>query len=95
MGDIRGKGLFWGLEFVRDKMTKEPFDHRLCVAQRIHDLAMSPPHNMTFYPGNGTMDGVSGDHGILAPSYVVTKDEIDHIAKVISDVVHEFFQNSV
>jgi adenosylmethionine-8-amino-7-oxononanoate aminotransferase len=95
VGDIRGKGLFWGLEFVRDKMTKDPFDPKLCVAQRIHNLAMSPPHNMTFYPGTGTVDGVSGDHGILAPSYVVTRDEIDHIAKVISDVVHEFFQSSV
>jgi adenosylmethionine-8-amino-7-oxononanoate aminotransferase len=92
VGDIRGRGLFWGLEFVRDKETKEPFDPKLCIAQRVHDLAISPSYNMTLYPGTGTVDGTSGDHVILAPSYIVTKEEIDHIAKVTSDVVHEVFQ---
>jgi adenosylmethionine-8-amino-7-oxononanoate aminotransferase len=92
VGDIRGKGLFWGLEFVRDKKTKEPFDPKLGVAQRVSDLALSPLYNMTLYPGGGTVDGVSGDHVILAPSYIVTKDDIDYIAKVTSDVVHQVFQ---
>lgn len=92
VGDIRGKGLFWGLEFVKDKKTKEPFDPKLGVAQGVHQLSISHPHNMTIYPGTGTADGVSGDHVILSPAYIVTKDDIEHIAQVTSNVVHEFFE---
>lgn len=42
VGDIRGKGLFWGLEFVKDKARKESFDPKLGIAQKILDLAISP-----------------------------------------------------
>jgi adenosylmethionine-8-amino-7-oxononanoate aminotransferase len=92
VGDIRGRGLFWGLEFVKDKESKEPFDPRLSVAQRIHDTAISAPFNMTMYHGTGSADGFKGDHVILAPAYTVTKEDIEHIAKVTSDVVHQVFQ---
>jgi adenosylmethionine-8-amino-7-oxononanoate aminotransferase len=91
VGDIRGKGLFWGLEFVKDRTTKEPFDPKLGVAQKILDLAISPPFNMTVYPGTGCVDGVRGDHIILAPSYIVTKKEVEHIVATISDVIHAVF----
>lgn len=93
VGDIRGKGLFWGLELVKDKKSKEAFDPKLQIAQKLHDTAISPPYNMTIYPGTGTVDGVSGDHVIIAPTYIVTKEDIDHIAQTVSDVVHEVFQN--
>jgi adenosylmethionine-8-amino-7-oxononanoate aminotransferase len=92
VGDIRGKGLFWGIEFVRNKDTKEPFDPKLAMAQRVSDCALSPPYNMTAYPGGGTLDGVSGDHIILAPPYIVTKEDVDHITQVISDVINEVFR---
>jgi adenosylmethionine-8-amino-7-oxononanoate aminotransferase len=92
VGDIRGKGLFWGIEFVRDKETKEPFDPKLGIAQRVLDCAISSKYNMTVYPGGGTVDGISGDHIILAPPYIVTRDDIDHIANVASDVIHEVFE---
>jgi len=92
VGDIRGKGLFWGLEFVKDKQTKQPFDPNLAIAQRVHDLAISPAYNMTLYPGTGTVDGVSGDHVLLAPAYIVTKQEIDYITQTTSDVVHQIFR---
>jgi len=92
VGDIRGRGLFWGLEFVKDKVTKEPFDPKLGVAQKILDLAISPAFNMTVYPGTGTVDGVCGDHIILAPSYIVKEEDVDHIVKVVSAVVHNVFK---
>jgi adenosylmethionine-8-amino-7-oxononanoate aminotransferase len=93
VGDIRGKGLFWGLEFVKDKKSKEAFDPKLQIAQKLHDTAILPPYNMTVYPGTGTVDGVYGDHVILSPAYTVTKEDIDHITQTMSDVVHEVFEN--
>jgi adenosylmethionine-8-amino-7-oxononanoate aminotransferase len=92
VGDIRGRGLFWGLEFVKDKATKEPFDPRLNVAQRLKDTAISAPFNMTLYPGTGCADGFKGDHVIISPAYTVTEKDVEHIAKVTSDVVHQVFQ---
>jgi adenosylmethionine-8-amino-7-oxononanoate aminotransferase len=91
VGDIRGRGLFWGLEFVKDKATKEPFDPENAVAQKILDLAISPLYNMTIYPGTGTVDGVRGDHIILAPSYFVKEAEVDNIVKTVSAVVQKVF----
>ena len=47
---------------------------------------------MTVYPGTGTVDGVRGNHIIIAPSYIVTDEDIDHIVKVISSVIHKVFK---
>lgn len=91
VGDIRGKGLFWGLEFVKDKVTKEPFDPELGVSQQIFDLAISDPYNIFIYPGGGSVDGISGDHIIISPSYRVTKEDIDDIVTKISDVIIQVF----
>ena len=93
VGDIRGRGLFWGLEFVKDKKTKQPFSPKDQIAQKLHDTAIMPPYNMTFYHGTGTVDGVFGDHMILSPAYTVTKKDIDFIAQTTSDVVHQVFEN--
>jgi len=93
VGDIRGKGLFWGLEFVEDKETKIPFDPTLKIAQKVYDLAISEPYNMTVYPGTGTADGIRGDHVILAPTYTVTKLEIEHIVRTITSVVETCFES--
>ncbi|KAK9769462.1 putative PLP-dependent transferase [Seiridium cardinale] len=91
VGDIRGRGLFWGVEFVKDKATKEPFDHKVGVANKVRDMAMSPPYNMTVYPGSGTVDGLRGDHIIIAPPYIVTKEDIRYIVQNISKVVRAVF----
>ncbi|KAF8864162.1 PLP-dependent transferase [Acephala macrosclerotiorum] len=91
VGDIRGRGLFWGIEFVKDKKTKEPFDIKTGIAQKISDTAISAPFNMVLYPGTGTVDGIRGDHVILAPTYIVTREDVDHIAKTTSDIVHHVF----
>ena len=92
VGDIRGRGLFWAIELVNDKETKEPFDSKLGVSKLIVDLAKSPEFNMTFYPGTGTVDGLNGDHVIIAPPFIITEQDVDYIVKVLSAVVEKTFK---
>ncbi|KAL5351075.1 hypothetical protein ACLOAV_004650 [Pseudogymnoascus australis] len=61
VGDIRGKGLFWGIEFVQNKETKVPFRKALNVANKISEMALKD-FKITLYPGQGTENGVDGDH---------------------------------
>jgi adenosylmethionine-8-amino-7-oxononanoate aminotransferase len=95
VGDIRGRGLFWGLEFVKDKVTKEPFDPEVDIAGKIMEMALSHPFNMTIYPGTGTMDGIRGDHIILAPPYIITKEDVNHIVMTITAVINMVFSRVV
>ena len=76
---------------MKDKETKEPFNSKLGVSRGIVDLAKSPEFNMTFYPGTGTVDGVNGDHIIIAPPFIVTEQDVDHIVKVVSAVIDRIF----
>ncbi|KAF9878713.1 putative class III aminotransferase [Colletotrichum karsti] len=80
VGDIRGRGLFWGIEFVSDKRTKEPFPRSADIANQIHLNGLNE-FGISLYPGNGTKDGVLGDHVLLAPAYTSTEEEIRHIAE--------------
>ncbi|KAI5308466.1 hypothetical protein KEM55_005623 [Ascosphaera atra] len=93
VGDIRGKGLFWGVELVRDKATKETFPPKYGLASRIQLAAMGPEYSFQIYSGSGTADGVNGDHVLLAPPYTVTAEEIEIVAeltlRVITDVTKE------
>lgn len=77
IGDIRGRGLFWGLEIVKDKNTKEPFPAEFNLAGKIKQDILE--NGMLSYPSQGCVDGVSGDHILLAPPYTVTDDELDII----------------
>ena len=88
--DVRGRGLFWGLEFVQDTASKEPFPLEMSVAQKIHHEAVNV-HNMTTYPGTGTKDGIVGDHLILSPPFIVTKADIEKIVDILTTAVHNVF----
>ncbi|KAF2084914.1 PLP-dependent transferase [Saccharata proteae CBS 121410] len=91
VGDIRGRGLFWGVEFVRDKSTKTPFDPKDGVANGIHERGMQAEYSITILPGTGTVDGRSGDHILLAPAYNVTKADIDLVVDKTARAVEDFF----
>lgn len=88
VGDIRGQGLFWGIEFVKDKVTKEPFDPKLEVAKKIVDLAFSPQFKLLIYYGGNAGYHIHLDRLIIAPPFIIKKKEVDHIVKVVSKVVH-------
>ncbi len=87
VGDIRGVGLFWGIELVEDKETKKPFDPQLGIAQKIVDLAFSE-FNMTIYHGTGTVDGINGDHIMLSPPFIIKKKHVDLMVKVVYKVIN-------
>ncbi|MGC8201370.1 aspartate aminotransferase family protein [Aliiroseovarius sp. PTFE2010] len=77
VGDIRGRGMFRGLEFVADRSTKEPFDPDRKLALRLKAKAME--NGLICYPMNGTIDGRLGDHVLLAPPFICTEAQIDEL----------------
>ncbi|CAI7644943.1 unnamed protein product [Penicillium bialowiezense] len=91
VGDIRGKGLFWGMEFVRDKASKEPFDPKDRLSFLIQEKGLEPKHSVSLYGCSGTVDGIRGDHLVLAPPYIVTKEEIDILVDTLAKVLEEIF----
>jgi adenosylmethionine-8-amino-7-oxononanoate aminotransferase len=89
VGDIRGRGLFWALEFVADRETKQCFAPQLAISERIKQTALS--HGLGIYPTAGTADGVNGDHLIIAPPFIVNSVEIDTIVKRLAKAVQMAF----
>jgi hypothetical protein len=77
VGDVRGRGLFQGVELVADRTSKEPFDPALKLNVRIKQEAMA--RGLMVYPMGGTADGVRGDHVLLAPPFIVSEADIDAI----------------
>ena len=78
VGDIRGRGLFWAVELVGDRASKRPFDPALKLHARIKREAMA--RGLMVYPMGGTVDGVEGDHVLLAPPFIIQPSEVDMIA---------------
>ncbi|KAL2206339.1 aminotransferase [Sarocladium strictum] len=79
VGNVRGKGLFWAVELVADKATKTPFPPSMGIANAVHTEGLMV-QGISLYPGQGTMDGVNGDHVLLSPAYNSTREEIEQIA---------------
>ena len=85
VGDIRGRGLFLGLELVADRASKEPFDPKLKLHGRVKQAAME--RGLMVYPMGGTIDGVRGDHVLLAPPFIVDAGTIDTIVDRLGEAV--------
>lgn len=77
IGDIRGRGLFRGIELVVDKASKKPHDPTLPLANSIRQMAMD--NGLMCYPIAGTIDGIHGNHILLAPAYIIESHEIEEI----------------
>ena len=82
VGDIRGRGLFLGLELVNDRQTKAPFDPSLMLHKRVKSAAMEV--GLMCYPMGGTIDGRKGDHILLAPPFILSEDQIDEFVRKLS-----------
>lgn len=85
VGDIRGRGLFWGVELVADRTSKTPFDVKRRLHARIKAEAMS--RGLLVYPMGGTIDGRSGDHILLAPPFICSAGVIDSIVERLGETI--------
>jgi adenosylmethionine-8-amino-7-oxononanoate aminotransferase len=81
VGDVRGLGMLWAVEFVADRATKEPFPAEAHFADRVCARCMQM--GVLFYPGHGSVDGRRGDHLMVAPPFVVTEEEVANILEVL------------
>lgn len=85
VGDIRGRGLFMGLELVTDRASKQTFDPALSLHARVKREAMA--RGLMVYPMGGTIDGRHGDHVLLAPPFIVSDDELDQLTERLAGAI--------
>jgi adenosylmethionine-8-amino-7-oxononanoate aminotransferase len=91
VGEIRGLGLLLAIEFVKNKATREPFPREQNVAERIRQAAFD--ENVLTYPSQGCVDGLRGDHVLLAPPFIVTAEESAIIAQSLAAALARVFSN--
>jgi adenosylmethionine-8-amino-7-oxononanoate aminotransferase len=85
VGDLRGRGLFRGVELVADRASKQPFDPARRVFAKVRSEAMA--RGLMVYPMGGTIDGRLGDHVLLAPPFIVSDAELDAIVERLAGAI--------
>jgi len=85
VGDIRGRGLFWGIELVADRQTKEPLDSNYAIHSVIKAHAMAL--GLMCYPASGTIDGKRGSHILLAPPFIIEAHHVEEITDKLGSAV--------
>ena len=86
IGDIRGRGLFWGVEIVENLTTKAPFDSKLALNSKVKALMLEA--GIMCYPMGGTIDGQNGDHIMLSPPYIITKAQIEEVTNALFTAIN-------
>jgi adenosylmethionine-8-amino-7-oxononanoate aminotransferase len=87
IGDVRGRGLMFGFEFVEDRATKEPFSPALKVSSLLEKAALR--HGLVTYPCTGTVDGGPGDMVLMAPPLTITAQEMDDLLTILDLAIGE------
>ena len=87
VGDVRGLGLFAGIELVRDKAAKTPFAPGLKVHAQVAASAFDK--GLIVYPGSGGADGVHGDHLLIAPPFIIDRDQIGELTGILRESLEE------
>ena len=85
VGDVRGLGLMAGVEFVRDKRSKEPFPTEYLFGKRVFEEAFA--RGLVVFPARGTVDGVAGDHLLLAPPFIITESQVDDLLAILDEAI--------
>lgn len=87
VGEIRGRGLFWALELVEDRASKRPFDPKRKINARLKLRALE--NGLMCYPMGGSLDGVAGDHVMLAPPYIISEAQLDEAVDKLACSIDE------
>lgn len=77
VGDIRGLGLQLGIEFVKNRVTRQPFEKDMNLSGRITEIGLK--NGIVVYPGSGNADSVRGDNILLTPPFIITEDQVYEI----------------
>jgi adenosylmethionine-8-amino-7-oxononanoate aminotransferase len=85
VGDIRGRGLFTGIELVVERLTKTPPSASLGLPGRLRNEAMA--RGLVCYPGGGSANGRDGAHILLAPPFIYTEDNVDELVARLGRVL--------
>ena len=85
VGDVRGLGLFAGIEFVQNKKTKAPFNPEIMFSKRVAAEAFRT--GLIVYPGSGGVDGVRGDHILICPPFIITEEQIDELVDILKNSI--------
>jgi len=91
VGELRGLGLLLGIEFVKDKTTREPLPKEQNVAEKICQACME--ESVLTYPTQGCVDGLRGDHILLAPPFTISPEECALIARALQSAVTNVFSS--
>lgn len=89
VGQVRGLGLLQGVEFVKNKSTREPFAKEAGIAEKIRQAALEK--NVLTYPTQGCVDGSRGDHLLLAPPFIITPEECRLVAQALQHALAKVF----
>ncbi|HZU45543.1 MAG TPA: aspartate aminotransferase family protein [Terriglobales bacterium] len=87
VGDVRGIGLLWGIEFVTNKNTKQPIPPDLNFAGRVSEAAVR--RGLLVYPMQGCADGTQGDHLLIAPPAVITREQVERSCEQLRESIDE------
>lgn len=87
VGDVRGIGLLWAIEFVSDKSTRAPFPAETNFAGRVAQAAAD--RGLLVYPVQGCVDGDRGDHVLIAPPAMISTDQIAEATNQLADAIEE------
>jgi adenosylmethionine-8-amino-7-oxononanoate aminotransferase len=85
VGDVRGIGLLWGVEFVADKSSKQPFDSKMNFANRVAQQAFQ--RGLLVYPIQGCVDGYAGDHVLIAPPAIITDEQVSWAVERLAEAI--------
>jgi adenosylmethionine-8-amino-7-oxononanoate aminotransferase len=90
VGEIRGRGLFHAIEIVLDRGSRRSFEPTMSVGNRLKVAGLE--HGIAIYPGSGTVDGLKGDHFLIAPPFNVSVSQIDSIVDRTADTIRAAMQ---
>ena len=89
IGDIRGIGLLWTVEFVADSRSRMPYPPKHQISERLFEASRNC--GLIVYPGKGTLDGIMGDHILIAPPFIIEESEIDFLVETLNTCIEQVF----